>query len=63
MQLSKSQTGVFVCNKFIIDESINLELRVIMYVSIIRGSSILRVKSIVKTFILLVNCCLVDYLG
>ena len=51
-EISKSQTGVFVWNKFRIEEFVDLELRVITWVSTTRGSIRFRVKSIVNTSIL-----------
>ena len=63
MQLSKSQTGVFVCNRFIIEEYVDLELHVVTWASTARDSNRFKLKSIVKTFILLVNSCFMDCLG
>ena len=59
---SESQTRVFVCNKFIIEEFVDLELCLVMWVSTTWGSSRFKIKFL-KTFILLVNCCLVDCLS
>ena len=62
VEISKSQIWELVCSISIIEESVDSEPRIVMWVSTTKDSSIFRVKSIVKTSILLVNCCPVDCL-
>ena len=52
VEIFESQTGVFVCNKFKIEESLDSKLHVVIWVSTTRGNIEFREKSIVNTSIL-----------
>ena len=62
-EISKSQIRVFVWNKFRIEEFMDLELRVITWVSTKKGSISFRVKYIVNTSILFRKLFLENCLG
>ena len=49
-------------NSFIVEESMDLERRVVTPVNTTKGSNRYMIKSIVQTLILLVKCCLEDCL-